>query len=58
MARKTLLVDTKCHELAEHFLADHFPAGYEWPNKPEYVRRLAEEIQTAVEDWLTAEGFD
>jgi hypothetical protein len=38
--------DPKCHELAEHFLADV-------PNVTEAQKdELAQEIQTTIEDWL------
>lgn len=43
---RTSTYDTKCYELAEHFL--------EGSNETEYERQaLAFHIQNAIEDWLT-----
>jgi hypothetical protein len=39
--------DTKCHELAEHFLGDH-----PYLNDKGHVEELAETIQQAIEDWI------
>ena len=40
--------DTKCYELAEHFLSDE-PEINDESNR----RDLAAFIQTAIEDWIT-----
>lgn len=40
--------DSKCFDLAEHFLAD------EWDEVPTAMKNdLAQAIQSAVEDWFT-----
>ena len=41
--------DSKCFALAEHFLADEANVT------DEHKRKLAQYIQTAIEDWL---GYD
>lgn len=43
------MFDSKCYELAEHFLADH-PAATEAQKNA-----LAQEIQSCIETWL---GYD
>lgn len=42
--------DLKCYDLAEHFLADE-PALKSDAN----IAKLAQEIQTAIEDWIALE---
>ena len=37
--------DARCEELAEHFLDEK-------PRNDEHVRKLAQTIQDAIEDWL------
>jgi hypothetical protein len=48
--KKTLLVDTRCKELAQVFLAD-MP---QWQLQPGDWMELARVIQAAVEDYLNA----
>lgn len=44
---KPYCYDSRCEELAEHFLIDHGSYGRE------QVRELAQTIQDAIEAWLS-----
>lgn len=44
--------DTKCFELAQHFLSDFPELG------PEHADQLAQDIQMCVEDYLSVSGPD
>lgn len=46
MAKPRFSYDPRCEELAEHFLNAETHDG-------EHVRKLAQTIQDAIEDWLT-----
>jgi hypothetical protein len=50
VAKKTLSFDSKCYDLAEHFLQDEADLDSEDKRK-----ELAQEIQEAIEAWLLAE---
>ena len=47
MAKKPLSFDSKCYDLAEHFLEDEPTLKTE-----EMKNQLAQEIQDAVESWI------
>lgn len=45
------MYDIKCFELATQFLEDHFD-----PVPLDKARELAQEIQDAIEEWLSSES--
>jgi len=47
---RRILYDTKCFELAEHFMPEDAPMALK--------DRLAQHIQQQIEEWLQAEGVE
>lgn len=52
--RSALRYDSKCQDLAEHFLSDAPPTAMSLAQEKQQVEDLASSIQQAVEDWFAA----